>query len=152
MVEKVLAQAQALCTRTDSLLKHGLSAKAALLILLTYSKSCINHLQRANFENGPWVAQLEDTLQDVLGCLVNVPGYQALSCILRKTSLPFFALKMAASPMEVYQCVRPRPSLADGSFCMKHVADILNVSSVAGFKRKCPTVAAQMDAANSAQR
>ena len=72
--EREREREQALCTRIDYLLKHGLSAKAAFLILQTYSKSCTNHLQRANFENGPRVAQLEDILQDALARLANVTG------------------------------------------------------------------------------
>ena len=77
------------------------------------------------------------------------------------TGLPSATLhpsqKLLASPRTkdgglVYEGLPMRSSTAFiGSWflCMKHVADILNVSSVAGFKRKCPTIAAQMDAANA---
>ena len=57
-----VSQARHLTQRIGALRQAGLAAKAAFLILQAYGQSCVNHLQRANYEDGRWVGDLEDSL------------------------------------------------------------------------------------------
>ena len=68
--EAVVGAARGLTGRLRDLRAAGLSVKAAYTVLHTYGQSCCNHLQRANYEQGPWVEALERVLQDGLGDLV----------------------------------------------------------------------------------
>ncbi len=70
----ILQKARRLTDRVGKLLAHGLSARSAFLILQTFSKSCANHLLRANLETGPWLSELENILHNCLGKILVAPG------------------------------------------------------------------------------
>ena len=75
---KVLNDARALVHRLSELRKAGLALRPAFLVLQTFANSCVNHLQRANYEEGPWVEELEHLLQDALASLLTFPGHMSL--------------------------------------------------------------------------
>ncbi len=57
---KVLSDARALAERLVELRKAGLALRPAFLVLQTFANSCVDHLQRASYEEGPWVEELEN--------------------------------------------------------------------------------------------
>ena len=75
---KPLTDARALVERLSQLRKAGLALRPAFLVLQTFSNSCVNHLQRANYEDGPWVEELESVLQNALADLLALPGTSAM--------------------------------------------------------------------------
>ena len=68
-----LTAAVALNQRLQSLRGAGLSLKTAYSVLHTYAQSCANHLQRANYEDGPWVQALDAELFAGRLCLSTEP-------------------------------------------------------------------------------
>ena len=69
----VLDKARHLANRLSQLRAHGLATRSAFLVLQTFSKSCVNHLLRANLESGPWLDELEGILHTALGSLLADP-------------------------------------------------------------------------------
>jgi len=146
---KVLADARALTARVLDLVANGLHLRSAFVVLQTYSKSCINHLLRSNFEEGPWVQELENILLHALGKLAASPGsadaafgpiQQDIASMRTKDGgLGFGGLPRTTS------CAY----LGSWFLCLEHVAKHLGAHSWATFSAKCPSVIAQMDRASS---
>ena len=65
-----LAQARALNQRLAQLRAAGIGLKTAFTVLRVFAQSCANHLQRANLEDGAWVADLDAELHRGLELLV----------------------------------------------------------------------------------
>ena len=123
-----------------------LGLKTAYTVLQVHSASCSTHLQRANFEDGPWVRALDAELHAGLDALLGTPtseGQRRLAALsTREGGLAFAGVARRSAPAFV------------GSWALnlQVVADLLGVASVAGFRAKCPTVAADMDRAEAALR
>ena len=136
--EEVLVKARALVRRLRELRSAGLSARAAFLVLHTYAGSCINHLQRANYEDGAWVAQLKAVLFEGLGDLI---GQGLGSRCQEIASLKFTAGGLAFGGVVERSA---QAFLASWALTLKEVAGTLGVASEAGFRARCPSVAQEL--------
>ena len=110
---EILAKTTHLVSRVRDLLKAGLRVKSAFLILQTYGNACANHLQRANYEDGPWVQQLEDTLQSGLSEILSFKRGSP-STLTAKKSLQTCGSRTLALPMVACLQNLATPSLVAG--------------------------------------
>jgi len=144
--QAALVQAQQLTQRLASLRASGLSTRAAFLVLQTYGRSCVNHLQRANFEDGPWVGELEEILcqglEDLLGGGLSAEQRLLASLRLKDGGLAFGGLRQRSAAA----------FLASWAFCFKEVAGVVGVSTLQGFRAKCSGVAGALAAAEVSLR
>ena len=144
--QDVLDRAQRLTQRLTLLRTAGLSAKATFLILQTFGQSCVNHLQRANYEDGQWVGHLEGVLFQGLESLVD----HAASAQLRQLA----SLRLKDGGL-AFGGIRRRSAsafLASWAFCFKEVAGVVGVSTLQGFRSRCPGVAGVLDVAETTLR
>ena len=139
--DAVVRAARGLTGRLRDLRAAGLTVKAAYTVLHTYAQSCCNHLQRANYEQGPWVEALEGVLQEALGELVGAElgaTQRAVASLrLKEGGLAFGGLGGRSAPA----------FLASWAACLEHVASQLGASSWEGFRSRCPTLSSDLDRA-----
>ena len=144
---KVLSDARALAERIVELRKAGLALRPAFLVLQTFANSCVNHLQRANYEEGPWVEELENLLQDALASLLTFPGDHVAALGQVQRTIARMRLKDGGCGFGGLPTRSATAFLGSWCQCLHEVASDLGCHSVAGFQATCPSVAASMERA-----
>ena len=142
--QAVLQAAQGLTRRLRELQAAGLTSKSAYAVLHTYAQSCCTHLQRANYEQGQWLEELEGELQRGLGQLRSkLPGAGGdLSATQR--SLASLRLKEGGLAFGGLQDRSAGAFLASWATCLEHVAGQMGAGSLEGFQSRCPSVWADL--------
>ena len=101
--QSVLEDTRGLNRRLAELRGAGLRAKTAYTVLHTYAQSCCNHLQRAKYEVGHWVSNLDDELVRGLEALAGESLCEArrglASLRLKEGGLAFGGLRAHCSPV-----------------------------------------------------
>jgi len=144
----LVQSAQGVNRRLGELRQAGLKSKTAYTVLQTFAQSCCNHLQRANFEEGAWLADLEAELLRGLGNLTPAGSdlgdtqRQVASLRLQDGGLAFGGLRERSAAA----------FLASWALVLKPVAETVGVNSVEGFKSRCGTVWADMERAEAVLR
>jgi len=138
-----LDQVAALTQRLAQLRGAGLRLQTAYTVYHMFAQSCVNHLQRANYEDGAWVAALDQELHRGLETLLeaDTTDTQRLLAALntKHGGLAFGGLSQRSAPAY----------LGSWALCLKPVAALVGVATVAGFRSKCPSIAASLDRAEA---
>ena len=112
----------------------GLRCKTAYVVLHTYAQGCCNHLLRANLEDGQWLDDLEEVLQQglarVAGSNLNECQRALASLRLSEGGLAFGGLRWRSEAA----------FLGSWGLVIKEVAARLGADSLEGFSSRCPTV------------
>ena len=145
----VLAKARRLGNRVHQLLAHGLATRSAFLVLQTFSKSCVNHLLRANLEAGPWLDELEGILNTTLGAVLAVPGADPVTIGPEQAHIASLRTKDGGLAFGGTKHTSPFAFIGSWFLCLKEVASTLGVHSWATFTSKCPTVTTQLQQASA---
>ena len=90
----------------------GLALRPAFLVLQTFANSCVNHLQRANYEEGPWVEELENLLQDSLASMLTFSGDPVVSLSQTQRTIARMRLRDGGCSFGVYQPAQLPPFVA----------------------------------------
>jgi len=137
------AQVAALVARLLQLRNAGLRLQTAFAVFQVFAQSCANHLQRANYEDGAWVAALDrdihQGLDTLLGAGTDDTRRQLAALGTKDGGLALGGLARRSAPAY----------LGSWALCLKPVAALLGVSTVAGFRAKCPGIAGALDAAEA---
>ena len=130
----VVEAARGLTRRLEELRGAGLRTKTAYTVLHTYAQSCCNHFQRANYEVGSWVDDLESVLHQGLAVLVGEDLDQCRRDLaglrLKEGGLAFGGLRRRSAPA----------FLASWALVLQQVAGVVGASSLEGFRARCPMV------------
>jgi len=145
----VLQAARGFVQRLSELHKHGLTTHSAFLVLKTYSQSCITHIQRANYEDRPWVQQLDNLFSTALCNLL--PNEDGTPASLSPDQLTIAGMTTKAGGLAYGGlATRSAPAfLGSWALCLQSVASELQVASMAGLAAKCPTTASHMQRAEA---
>ena len=125
-------RAQAFTRRLRDLRGAGLSAEAYLTLLRTYAQGCVTHHLRANLQ-GNWVEQLDAVVFSALEHLLrggHLDDLQRLQATMRLTD-GGCAIPSAAQ-------TAPAAYAASWALCLHDVAKCLDVSTLEGFRTRCP--------------
>ena len=144
----ILQKARRLAQRISQLLAHGLSARSAFLVLQTFSKSCANHLLRANLETGPWLDELENILHTSLGQVLVTPGSRPETIGPEQAHIASLRTKDGGLAFGGLKHTTPFAFIGSWFLCLKEVASTLGIHSWATFTSKCPSVAAKLQLAS----
>jgi len=121
----------------------GLSAKAAFLILQSFSKGQVTHLLRANHEASGWSKQFDEVLVSGVQLLVgsSLDDEQRRQVFLRLADggLGFGSCELACEAA----------FLASWALTLKDVAECLGITSWESFRNTCQPVAESIDRAEA---
>ena len=149
---QVLQKATHFVTRLGLLYEHGLTVKTAFLALKTYAQSCITHLQRANYENGAWISDLEDLFFQALGNILAWEGGSPEQLSAERRLIAAMTTKEGGLAFGGLPSRSASAFIGSWAMCLADVAKNLQVDSIAGFRARCPSIAHRMDAAEAAAK
>ena len=119
---------------------NGLTAEGAHTLLRTYALGCATHLLRANYETA-WAAQLDDLLwgayEEFAGFAFDASQREQAKLGLSDGGCAFPSARDAAA----------RAYLGSWALVLPSVASCLGVTSLEGFRSRCPRIAQDMRSA-----
>ena len=139
----VVQSAQEFVTKVLELRGSGLSAKAAFLLLQSFSRGHVTHLLWANHEAAGWARQFDDTLIRGMEGLTGVAFNEGQrgQCFLR---LADGGLGLGSAELAVEAAF-----LGSWALCLKDVASCLGTASWEGFRLRCAPLAASLEQAEA---
>ena len=131
---QALAACRSLVQRVKELRDSGLSVLAAYQVLRLYSQTSFTHLQRTSYEKGAWVGELDgvlcEGLDHLLGDVTSAQQRELASFRLADGGLALGGVRKRSAPAY----------LASWCLCLSDVAGLLGVTSLEGFRSRCPGV------------
>jgi len=142
----LVESAKKLVKQLSAMQDAGLRGKTAYTVLHTYAQGCCNHLLRANYEEGGWVEDLEEVLQEGLARVTGSPldaGQRALASLrLKDGGIAFGGFRGRSAPA----------FLGSWGMVFQEVASGIGVATLEGFSSRCPTVWAEIGRAEQSLR
>ena len=140
---QVVQSARTFVTKLNELHKAGLSPKAFIVLLRSFSQGHVTHLLRANYEASDWTRQFDDALVSGLESLVGATldeGRRA-QCFLRLADggLGFGSAELA----------RESAYLGSWALTLKDVAASVGATTWEGFRARCGPLAASLERAEA---